>query len=97
MKLLSHTFKNNTWFVSINHNNHLYEVQIEYNVSVGSNKIYYMGYLKNNKYKNKWIIFGYSSYYNNVKYILKSIKEVIEGNYDNIAGVGFCTHSPNTI
>ena len=52
-----------------------------------------MGYLRNpyiqRTYTNTYIVFGYSDVRNNAKYILSAMKEVIEGDFSNVKGVGF--------
>lgn len=82
------------WTFTIEHNSVLYTGAIEYNLGWkgdGSDG-YFIGYLKSpyiqRTYKNTYIVFGYSDVHNNVKYILKVMKEVIEGDFSNVKGVG---------
>lgn len=82
------------WTFVFEYNGVTYTGDIEYNVGWhddGSDG-YFMGYLRNpyirRTYKNTYIVFGYSDVRNNVKYILKAMKEVIGGDFSNVKGVG---------
>ena len=82
------------WTFTFEHNGITYTGDIEYNFGWkddGSDG-WFMGYLRNpyiqRTYKNTYIQIGYSDVRNNVKYILKAMKEVIEGDFSNIKGVG---------
>jgi hypothetical protein len=88
------------WSFTIEHNGVLYNGYIEYNVNTiawsgwktDGSEGWFMGYLRSSyterKYKNTYITFGYSNICNNAKYILNAMKEVIEGDFSNIKGVG---------
>lgn len=83
------------WTFTIEYNGVMYTGDIEYNVGWkddGSDG-WFMGYLRNpyiqRTYTNTYIVFGYSDVRNNAKYILSAMKEVIEGDFSNVKGVGF--------
>lgn len=82
------------WTFTIEHNGVLYTGDIEYNVGWNGDGSdgYFIGYLRNSyiqrTYKNTYIVFGYSDVRNNVNYILNAMKEVIEGDFSNVKGVG---------
>lgn len=82
------------WRFTIEHNGVLYTGDIQYTFGWkgdGSDG-WFIGYLRSpyieRTYKNTYIVFGYSDVRNNVKYILKAMKEVINGDFSNVKGVG---------
>lgn len=87
------------WDFTVEHNGENFNGFIQYYAPWGDNGTmgdYYIGYLWNDKIRKKWansqIIFGYSNVRNNVKYILEAIKEVVNGDYTNVKGVGHYIH-----
>lgn len=82
------------WRFTIEHNGVLYSGDIEYDVGWNGDGSdgWFIGYLRSpyieRTYKNTYIVFGYSDVHNNVKYILNAMKEVIEGDFSNVKGVG---------
>lgn len=60
---------------------------------VGGDKMYYMGYIKNTRcikayFSDGWLGFGFSNIRGTCKYILKSMRKVIRGDYSSIRGAG---------
>lgn len=87
------------WDFTVEHNGENFNGFIQYYAPWGENGTmggYYIGYLWNDKIRRRWansqIIFGYSNVRNNVKYILEAIKEVVNGDYTNVEGVGHYVH-----
>lgn len=91
------------WMFVIEHNGVQYNGEIEHN-RYTTNLIaenddfegYFVGYLWNPeiraRYKHSYISFGYSDVRNNVRYILKDMKRVIEGDFSNVVGYGSYKH-----
>lgn len=93
---IKHTYKKYFydcyWNGQIYINNEIYRFQIEYNSYFN----YYMGYLWINHSQNEYITFGYSDYMGTVKYILKNIKQYLDGDYRYI-GDFFGTLKPSDL
>lgn len=85
------------WDAVIENRDVKFYVRIIENVSLNGRK-YYIGELLNGdiakKYANACIVFGYSNYYGTYRYIIEAMLRVIEGDYSEIKGAGFCTAKP---
>lgn len=76
------------WEACVEHEGEYYEVQVEAR-EVGGDKMYYMGYIKNTRcikayFSDGWLAFGFSNIRGTCKYILKSMRKVIRGDYSSI-------------
>lgn len=64
-----------------------------------SNTYYYMGYIRNTQcikahFSDGWLGFGFSDIRGTCKYILKSMRKVIRGDYSSIRGAGHSVDMP---
>lgn len=93
---MPHTY---LWKGFVEHEGEPYEIQIEAKKIASGKDYYYMGYIKNTDsiklyFSDSWLCFGYSNHLNTYKYILKSMKKVIAGDYSAVRGVGHCIDQP---
>lgn len=86
------------WEARVEHEGEYYEVQVEAR-EVGDDKMYYMGYIRNTQcikayFSDGWLAFGFSNIRGTCKYILKSMRKVIRGDYSSIRGAGHSVDMP---
>lgn len=86
------------WKAVVEHKGEYYEVQMEAR-EVGDDKMYYTGYIKNTHcikayFSDGWLSFGFSNIRGTCKYILKSMRKVIRGDYSSLMGAGHSVDIP---